>query len=41
MILEIPKESIDTLFQKTQSESSEIVKLKVFKAWELQQKRFE
>lgn len=40
MILEVPREKIDTLLDHTKSDSSEVVREKVIAAWRLQQKRF-
>ncbi len=40
MILEIPRENIDKILEKSKSESSASIREKVIKAWELQQKRF-
>jgi len=40
MILEIPREKIDKILDKTKWESSKKIREKVIKAWEIQQKRF-
>lgn len=40
MILEIPRENVDTLFEKIQWVSSELLREKVMHAWEIQQKRY-
>jgi predicted ATPase with chaperone activity len=40
MILEIPRENIDTILEKASELSSEKLQEKVLVAWEMQQKRF-
>lgn len=40
MILEIPREKIDTLLDHTKSDSSENIRNKVIDAWKIQQQRF-
>lgn len=40
MILEIPRENIDKILEKIKSESSAIIRERVIKSWEIQQKRF-
>jgi magnesium chelatase family protein len=41
MILEVPREKIDKILEKSKSESSSSIREKVKVAWEIQQKRFE
>ena len=41
MILEIPREEVDTLFEKTQTNDSASLREKVIGAWNVQQKRYQ
>jgi len=40
MILEIPREKIDTILDHNKTESSEKIREKVINAWKIQQQRF-
>ena len=40
IILEVPREKVDKILEKTKGESSETIREKVIKAWQMQQKRF-